>query len=637
MTQSILCTIKNLSLSYGSKLLFNQAELSIFEGDHIGLLGLNGQGKSSLFKVLTGEVGPNITTPPFEFRKKKVDDSSSVGFSVFLVPQEMPEGAKNLKSTKDIFFYFYPHLKIDYDRMFQGDISPELHDESERRFTQNFGYERLSRFDSYLKVFDIEENINFDNLSGGEQKKILLALGLSSFESLVLWDEPTNHLDQETIMLLEDELQVSTNAFILISHDRTLLSKLTQKIFQIRRGKIESFSGSYTDYLEYLKASELSLQRTLAKLKNSLEREQQWMRQGVKARGTRSKKRVSNFHDLKSKVSDLKSTMKRNLELTLESSNRQTKILAELRAVGLSFGQKILFQNLNGLIQKGDKIGLIGKNGVGKSSLVKLLAKTLLPTSGSLKMTEDLIIQYFSQKRDFYQNDHDTPYDILTHGSDTITLPNGSAIHVVSYFENFLFHRDDLKRPMKTFSGGEKSRLQLAYELTKPGDLLIFDEPTNDLDLETIQILEDKLIDFDGSIILISHDRAFLSNVTNKVWLLKDQTLEVFTGGFEQVSPYLETLMLESQLNESEAEDMKVSSVKIDPPPPKELLPKPSHRNEIRELILKNEKLLAIFEEKIAHFDYSKLNDPKNGEFKILNDAKNEIEERLMKLYEEES
>lgn len=634
---AILCTLKNLTLSFGNKELFTGAELAIETKDRIGLLGLNGQGKSSLFKILSGDIKPDHSVPPFEFSKARGDEAGALPFSLFTVPQDLPEEAKKLHSIKEVFFFFRPEFKRDFQIISHPLDYPHQLDEAEHRFNHLGGWELLQKFESYLKLFSLtNDHVEISSLSGGEQKKILLAMGLSANENLILWDEPTNHLDMETISLLEDELEASEKAFILISHDRTLLSKLTRKIFQIRRGKIESFQGSYTDYLEHLRLSEASRVKLLERLKNHLSRETAWMRQGIKARGTRSKKRVENFLDLKDKVTTIKAEAKKSLDLILSESKRQTKILAEFENVSFGYQKdNLLFQDLNLIIQKGDKIGLIGKNGVGKSTLVKLINRELSATKGIVKSQDDLKVQYLSQKREMLHPDK-TPYELLTKGSDYILFPNGSTLHVVSYFESFLFHRDELHRPLKTFSGGEKSRLQLAYNLTLPGDLLIFDEPTNDLDLETIQILEDKLADFEGSLILISHDRAFLQNVTNKVWLLDDKKIEVFGGGYDQVAPYIDALNLEKELIEKESGTNEIDEENKKEAPKKISNKEKEKLKAISDEIQKTEEKLSVIEEKIQNFDYAKLNDPKNGEFKILSDAKDFLENRLLELYSEQ-
>ncbi|MFA6238361.1 MAG: ABC-F family ATP-binding cassette domain-containing protein [Bacteriovorax sp.] len=619
---SLLCTLKNIRLSFGPKIIFDNAQISISVGDRIGLLGLNGKGKSTLFKILSGDIVPDHSTPPFEFNKARGDGDEQKRFSFFYIPQELPlEGLGNI-TVKDYFFTFYPELKAAYEASLD-------------KFEALHGWELVQNYESYLKLFGHEDlNKKVADLSGGEQKKILLSLGLSSTANLILWDEPTNHLDIETIKLFEDELDSTAKAFMLITHDRFLLSKLTRKIFQIQHGKIESFVGSYTDYLAFLERSEKSKIRLLDKLKNNLEREQAWMRQGIKARGTRSKKRVENFLGLKERVSTIKSEAKKNLDLSLQKSNRQTKILVSFCDLVFAYpGESTLFDHISGEIHKGNKIGLLGKNGVGKTTLLKLIMGDYEPVSGKMKTADNLQIQYFSQKRDEMESDK-SPYQILGDGSDFVSLPDGGKKHVSSYFESFLFNRDDIHRPLKTFSGGEKSRLQLALNLTRVGDILIFDEPTNDLDLETIQILEEKLSEFQGAVILISHDRAFLSTVTDKVWLIDQKKLQNFEGGYEQVAPYLEALEIEKQIADESRFDPKIEEPKA--LQKEKLNNKEKKRMElIYEEIETTEQKIKIIEEKIANLDFTKLADPKNQELKILTDAQTFLEEKLLNLYEE--
>lgn len=610
---ALLCTLKNIHLTFGTKYIFKNADLAISEGDRVGLLGLNGKGKSTLFKILNGEVIPDHSTPPFEFSK------SNQNFSLFLVPQELPlEGHEEL-TIQEYFYVFFPELKAAYDRSF--DEFEHLH-----------GWDILQDYESYLKYFGLEDHEQIiKNLSGGEQKKVLLSLGLSSRASLILWDEPTNHLDIESIKLFEDEMQNTQKAFLLITHDRFLLSKLTNKIFQIKSGRIEKFDGSYTDYLVYLKESEHANMRLLEKLQNNLTREQAWMRQGVKARRTRSKKRVESFVDLKSKVANIRSEAQKALEINLKNVKRQTKILVTFQDLCFHYPKSdLLFKNINGTIQKGEKIGLLGKNGVGKTTLLQLMRKELFPTSGTMKTAEDLKIQYFSQKREELDSEL-TPHQVLGDGSDYVTFPDGTKRHVVSYFESFLFERTEIHRPLKTFSGGEKSRLQLALNFTRPGDILIFDEPTNDLDLETIQLLEDKLTTFDGALILISHDRAFLSTITNKVWLLENKSLQIFEGGYEQVTPYLEALELEKEIQDDEKKDA--------PPVVKEKKKMSNKEKERLDVIYgeieNTERKVKVIEEKLAQFDFANTSAPNNAQLKILTDAQKLLEDQLMALYQE--
>ncbi|MBC7428614.1 MAG: ABC-F family ATP-binding cassette domain-containing protein [Bacteriovorax sp.] len=625
---SLLATIKNINLTFGTKTIFKDAQLSINTGDRIGLLGLNGKGKSTLFKILSGEVVPDHRTPAFEFNKARGDGDENKRFTMFYIPQELPVRGHEDVTIRDYFFVFYPELKNHYENAL---------DEFERLH----GWDLIQDYESYLKYFNHEDlDKKISELSGGEQKKILLSLGLSSIANLILWDEPTNHLDIETIKLFEDELNSTQKAFMLITHDRFLLSKLTRRILHIQHGRIEAFEGSYTDYLTFLEQSEKAKQSLLTKLNNNLAREQAWMRQGVKARRTRSKKRVEDFNDLKNKVSNIKSEAKKTLDLTLQKSGRQTKVLVDFADMDFQYSKdKVLFDKITGEIHKGNKIGLLGANGVGKTTLLKLIKGDIVPTGGKMKTAEALQIQYFSQKRDELDIDM-TPFQLLGDGNDFVPLPDGSKKHVHSYFESFLFDKDDIHRPLKTFSGGEKSRLQLAYNLTKAGDILIFDEPTNDLDLETIQILEEKLTEFTGAVILISHDRAFLATVTNKIWLLDEKKLQNFEGGYDQVSPYLDALELEKEYKDT-APEVKMAPVAfpalVKAARPAKII---SNKDKIRidaiyVEIENTEEKTKIIAEKISNLDYTKLSDPNNPELKILTEAQNVLAERLQALYQE--
>ncbi|MFZ9002211.1 MAG: ABC-F family ATP-binding cassette domain-containing protein [Bacteriovoracaceae bacterium] len=638
---SILCTLRNLNLTYGNKELFKDASLSLHHDDRIGLLGLNGHGKSSLFKILTGEVVPDTREVPFIFDKAKGLKDDSIKYTVFLVPQELPLEDDDQVTIKNFIYRFYPtleRLQTELDQINHQlgtlsdpkEIDVALHKQKTlmEEMENSFGWDLFASYESFLKYFGIN---NFDlkvrTLSGGEQKKILLSLGLSSPAHLVLWDEPTNHLDMESIKKLEVEINNSKNAFMIISHDRYLLSKLAKKIVHIKDGKIKSFEGSYQDYLEFLVEEEKARQALLARLKNGLRRETEWMRQGIKARGCRSKSRVDNYLELKDKVGKIKSQAKRKLELSVSHSGRKSKVLSELKNVGMTYGEKALFENISLTVNKGDKIGLLGANGVGKSTLVKLIAGVIEPHLGSVKRADDLLTQIFTQKREELDPEM-TPFELLGEGDDFINLPDGRRTHVSSWFESFLFNKDNIHRPLKTFSGGERNRLQMAINFTRAGDLWIFDEPTNDLDLETLQILEQKLNEFKGSLIIISHDRAFMANITNKVWVLEDHKVEAFNGGYGQVEEYLEAVAMEKQINQDEKD------FEPKPVPVKEEKKKTINKKEIKDLEFKAEKLegdIAVLEEVISKFDYDNESIDK---LDAMSKKKEELEGSLLVVYE---
>jgi len=532
-----ICTLQNLTLSYPLKVLFKDVSFTLNEKDRIGVLGLNGHGKSSLFKVLAGQVEPDITTPKFKFDK-------SQNFSLLLIPQELE--ILGDESIADYFLNFYPEFKNLYEEYKtanlnrQGVILDELYNAGEADI-QN-------KYVSYLKSFGLEDHErSVRSLSGGEQRKIALAIGLSAPHQVILWDEPTNHLDLKTIEIFEDELKNCQSTFLIISHDRTLLNNVVDRIVHIQHGKIRSFQGSYEAYLEFLREDQKNRQLQIEKLSNIQRRETAWITRGAKARRTKSKKRIEDYSKLNEQITDLKSLAHKKVSMDLKGSGRKTKLLFDAENLGLKFGDRMLFENMNFKLMQGQKISLIGDNGVGKSSLLKIILGELEPTSGTVKKADQLRVGYFSQKRESLDMEM-TPWDLIGEGSDFIFSNTGEKRHVASYLENFLFRSEEIKRPIKTFSGGEKNRLQLAKFMKDAMDIWIFDEPTNDLDLETIGILEDELKLYKGTLLIVGHDRTFIENATDTCWMIHDHKLEMFEGGLSQAEYFLEALELEEKL-----------------------------------------------------------------------------------------
>lgn len=636
----LLCTLKNIHLAFGTKVLFEDASINIHAGDRIGLLGLNGRGKSSLFKILTEDVAPDISNPPFMFDKARGDNDPSKQFSVFQIPQDFV--VKKGRKVKDYYLEYYPELdkwnkRLEELETLVGEDEKYLNEQKDlfEKWDHADAWNLASSFESYLKFFNvpnIEEGV--EHLSGGEQKKILLALGLSCRANLILWDEPTNHLDIETIERFEDELRQTNKGFVLVSHDRTLLSKVCRKIFHITNGEIKEYEGSYADYLEFLSEKEEERMRVLTRLKNTLRRETDWMRQGIKARGTRSKSRVDNFSSLKGQVQDIIAQTKKSMSLSISATDKKGKKLLEFKNVNFGFADNVLFKDLNFVMTKGEKIGLIGPNGVGKTSLVSLIAGQLNETSGVVKRAENLVIKYFSQKRTELDLEK-TPFEILGDGGEFITLPDGRQKHVISYLEDFLFPREEINRPLRTFSGGERSRLQMALNLKEPGDIWIFDEPTNDLDLETLQILEKALAQFDGSVILISHDRSFLANITNRVWLLDDQKIEYFHAGYDQIAPYLEALAVNKEL-ESLVPETESSTLEKSQAPKKKLNNKDKIRfKKLPGLISASESKAENLNSIINKLGSKELSKDEANELSSLATEVSSLEENLLAMYEE--
>jgi len=610
----------------------------------VGLLGLNGHGKSSLFKILSGTLAADTTTPPFTFDRTKTFCKDNGSLNTFLVPQDPPLEENDTATIRDYFWRFHPELeKLEKDLIQVNEAIDKDQSDSKALNRQKMIMDEIDRldgwniqqqFESYLKFFSIYDlEAKVITLSGGEQKKILLSLGLSCPHDVVLWDEPTNHLDLETLDLLEDEMMSSSKTFLVISHDRYFLSKVTNKIFSIEKQKIHLFNGNYADYLAHIQEREEMRVQLLAKLKNSLKRETDWMRQGIKARGTRSKKRVEGYLDLKSEVEKIKSDARRKLELSLTSTQRKTKKLIELISMSFSYGKKPLFNDFSASVWKEDKIGILGPNGVGKSTLLQILTGELSPVSGQVKIAEGLKVSHFTQKREELQPEM-TAYHFLGGGLEMLTLANGQTQHILSYFEKFLFNKTDIHRPLKFFSGGEKNRLQLAKHLLQQADLWIFDEPTNDLDLETLEILEKTLKDTSSAMLLISHDRAFLAQVTNKIWVINSSGLESFDGGYAQAEDYLASLRLEAELLEKENKGQE-SVTAIRPETPIKVPLTAQEMKEINSKVLQFEEMLSKIQDKVRTMEEAgDFSGEKTKVYGELVATVKSLEDKLLELYE---
>lgn len=629
---STLLTLQNLSLHYPHKVIFQDVTFTLNQGDKIGVLGLNGHGKSSLFKVIAGLVTPDKTTPAFIYDKNK-------DFSYFYVPQELT----NLSdwTVENYFFEFHPEMgklkkrldKIN-DQLGTGEGNfDKLINEQSHIYEEllKLGEDKIhAQYISYLKYFGVENTDRLmSSLSGGEQRKVALSLGLSAPQELILWDEPTNHLDLETIQDFEEELEGSKKTFMIISHDRSLLNNVVDRIIHIQRGKLRSFSGTYEAYLAFLIEDQNRREKELDKLSNSQRRETAWIRRGAKARRTKSKKRIEDYSTLNNAIQELKSQAHKSVSLNLQSSGRKTKILMSAEDLTLKFGERTLFNGLNFSIAKGDKIALLGRNGVGKSSLLKILLGELEQTSGKVNRAVGLDVGYFSQKREALKDD-ETPWKMIGEGIDYVISNTGDKRHVASYLENFLFSSDEIKRPIHTFSGGEKNRLQLAQFMKHSRDIWIFDEPTNDLDLETIGILEEELRNYEGALIIVGHDRSFIDNTTDKCWVLHDGKIENFEAGFSQAELFLEAIHLEEELKKKTPNENK-SQPKVESA--SKMTNKERNRyDQLGKEIEKLEAKIGTQKAELENFDYTKFDKKKADE---LQTALNKSEAKMEELFNE--
>jgi ATP-binding cassette subfamily F protein uup len=472
-----MLTVQDAELAFGLQPLLDRASLTIQDGDRIGLIGRNGTGKSSLLKAIAGRIDLD------EGEIKRRD-----GLRVALVEQE-PElpAASTLRAALAL----------------RGALD-DLPDERER-------WRIEARLVEYLHRLELDEAADPATLSGGERKRGALALAFALAPDLLLLDEPTNHLDIDGIELLEDLLAKQT--LIVITHDRAFLDRVATRIVELDRGLLRSYPGNYSAW-EDRRAIELAAEATAArKFDKFWVQEEAWIRKGIEARRTRNAGRVSRLESLRRARNERRERLGK-VSLTLDAGERSGRLVIELKDVCKRFGDKLIVDRLSDRVLRGDRIGLIGPNGAGKSTLIKLMLGTLAPDSGSVRIGSNVQPAYFDQMREALDPEA-TVAETISPGSDWIEI--GSARkHVLSYLGDFLFPPQRAGAPVKTLSGGERNRLLLARLFARPANLLVLDEPTNDLDIESLELLESTLQDYDGTLLLVSHDRAFLDNVVTQ-------------------------------------------------------------------------------------------------------------------------
>ncbi|MBP6382860.1 MAG: ATP-binding cassette domain-containing protein [Pseudomonadales bacterium] len=475
--------------------LLDRASLTVTQGERIGLIGRNGTGKSSLLRVITGVVA-------LDDGVLRLPD----GIRVVLVEQE-PE--------------LPPAATLRESLVLRGDFEA-IHDDKER-------WRLEARLDEYAHRLQLNEDADMARLSGGERKRAALALALALEPDLLLLDEPTNHLDIEGITLLE-ELLAKVSAAIVITHDRAFLDRIATRIVELDRGLLRSYPGNFSAY-EARKADQLAAEAVAArKFDKFWAEEEAWIRQGVKARRTRNEGRVRRLERLRNERAQRRERIG-NVRLRLDAGERSGKLVAELENVSKAFGERTVVRELSLRLLRGDRLGLIGPNGAGKSTLIKLILGQMQPDTGTVKLGTTLEVAYFDQMRD--QLDlAKTVAETISPGSDWVEI-GGTRKHIISYLGDFLFPPQRAGSPVGTLSGGERNRLLLARLFARPANLLVLDEPTNDLDIESLELLEDTLQGYTGTLLLVSHDRVFLDNVVTQTLVAEgDGRWQEYAGGY---------------------------------------------------------------------------------------------------------
>jgi ATP-binding cassette subfamily F protein uup len=535
-----LLDMKNIRLSFGGPLLLNGADLIIDPGERICLLGRNGEGKSSLIKIIHGDLSPD-----------NGEIIQQQGLRIGMLEQEVPEGMPGTVfdvvaggiSGLGALVAEYHDLSIRMQTTHDEDLTLRLGD-IQHRLELEGGWQIEQKIAFVISRLDLPTEAPFATLSAGLKRRTMLGRCLAGQPDLLLLDEPTNHLDIESIGWMEDFLLRFEGSILFVTHDRMFLRRLATRIVELDRGRLASMPGDYAAY-EKRKLAELAAEETQRQaFDKKLAQEEVWIRQGVKARRTRNEGRVRELERLRSQRSERR-LMPGMVQMNAADAAMSGKIVCEVQEATFGYTEKPIIENFSMIILRGDRIGIIGPNGAGKTTLIRLLLGTIQPQSGTLRMGTNLEIAYFDQLRD-QLDENKTVFENIAHGNHMVTIA-GKSRHVISYLQDFLFAPERARSPVSSLSGGERNRLLLAKLFTKPSNLLVLDEPTNDLDVETLELLEELLLNYTGTVLLVSHDRAFLNNaVTSTLVLEGEGRVAEYVGGYDdwlrqRVQPRTET------------------------------------------------------------------------------------------------
>ena len=524
-----LVTLQDIYLSYGQPPLIDHINLVIERGERVCLIGRNGAGKSTLLKILTGQ----ITADDGVLKRAS-------GVKIAQLEQSVPEDAQGSVfdvitqglGTEGELAKRYHHLILELGNNPSDQTMRDL-EECQSELDRVNGWDINQRVESIITKMDLDADVDISSLSGGYKRRVLLARALVCDPDLLLLDEPTNHLDIDAIQWVEQFLLKWEGSLLFISHDRRFMDNLATRFIEIDRGQLTEFNCNYATYLQR-KEEILEIEdRQNALFDKRLSQEEIWIRQGIKARRTRNEGRVRALESMRREYADRRKRQG-TARMDIQQADRSGKIVAEAQNISFAFegDQQPVVRDFSTLIQRGDKVGLIGRNGVGKTTLIKLLLSELTPQQGSIKTGTNLSVAYFDQYRSALDEDKSVQ-DNVSGGRDMLEI-GGKPKHVISYLQDFLFAPERCRQPVKALSGGERNRLLLAKLFTQPSNVLVLDEPTNDLDIDTLDLLEELLIDYRGTIILVSHDRAFLNNVVTSTLVFEGNgKINQYIGGYD--------------------------------------------------------------------------------------------------------
>jgi len=556
-----LIRLQHLELSYGAFPLLDDTELIIERNERICIIGRNGEGKSTLLKVIQGTIKPDSGERTLQgnlvITKLEQDVPKNMTGTVYdVVAMGLAEAGQLLQA----------YHALSQQTEHTDDAWLERLQSLQHALDNCDGWNLQQRIEQTLSRLLLDADSLFEKLSGGMKRRVLLAKALVQQPDILLLDEPTNHLDIDAIIWLEDFLKSYPATLVFITHDRTFLQNVATRIIELDRGKLSSWPGDYQNYLrrkaERLNAEQLHNDR----FDKKLAQEEVWIRQGIKARRTRNEGRVRALQTMRNEYKQRRQ-QQGTIKLQLDSGERSGKRVVEAEHLHYQLDNgRVLVNDLSIILQRGDKIGLIGPNGVGKSTLLKILLGDLQPTRHQkLKLGTNLQVAYFDQLRN-QLDDNKSIKDNLDQGSDTFTI-NGQQKHVISYLQDFLFPPNRINSPVSALSGGEKNRLLLAKLFLKPANILVLDEPTNDLDVETLELLEELLLNYDGTVLLVSHDRSFLDNIVTHCLVFEGNgKISESIGGYSDWFAEKQVLTPQKQNTTSPKKEKKKAAKPANPP-----------------------------------------------------------------------
>ena len=521
-----LVSFTDAQLAFGHYAMLDRADFSLEPGERVGLIGRNGTGKSSMLRIIAGQArlddGLLVMQQGIKVAHVAQEPVFSPGLNVF---DAVAEGLSDLQSMLAEFDALTAQLATAH-----GEALLSRLNDLQSRLEATDAWNLNNRVETTLARLGLVADAAVASLSGGMQKRVALARGLVSAPDVLLLDEPTNHLDVDAILWLENLLREFRGSVLLITHDRSFLDNVATRIVELDRGKLLSYPGNFSKYKQ-LKAEQLAVEAVEnAKFDKVLAEEEVWIRKGIEARRTRNEGRVRRLEALRLQRAARRDQLGQ-VKMEVAAGERSGRIVAELQHVSKAFGDKNVVRDFSAIIQRGDKVGFIGANGTGKTTLLKLILGEEQPDSGTVRLGANLHIAYFDQMRQ-QLNEDASLVDTISPGSDWIDI-GGQRKHVMSYLGDFLFSPERARSPVKSLSGGERNRLLLARLFARPANVLVLDEPTNDLDIDTLELLEELLEDYNGTVFLVSHDRMFVDDVVTQVIAFESDGLwREYVGGY---------------------------------------------------------------------------------------------------------